>query len=75
MKKGLFHRLKELTDASFMKCFTKCVKVKGMSQSPNVLSMNCRVSQFKAFVWWVGKSCSLRPLKESFINIRKLKWM
>lgn len=40
MKKGMFHGLQELANASFRKCFIKFVKIKGTLQSPDVLGMN-----------------------------------
>lgn len=66
MKKGMFHGLKELTNASFRKCFIKSVKIKGTFQSPSVPGMNYRVNNSKNFVWWTGRACSSCPSRRSY---------
>lgn len=67
----MFYRLKKLTKASFRKYFIKFVKMKGTPESPNVLNMNYKGSNYKDFVCWTARS--LYPLKEIYINRRGLR--
>lgn len=71
MKRIKFHRLKELTKASFRKYFITFVKMKGTPPSPNVLDINSKVNNSKDFVCWT--EISLYPLKEIYNNRRELR--